>query len=240
MKEHEEHGVGHDHHKHMLEDFKTHFWICLGFTVPVLALSPMIQSFLGVTWNFYGRMWLLLGLSSFIYVYGGWPSFLKGFIREAREKQPGMMTLIALAITVAYAYSAIVVFGVEGKVFFWELVTLIDVMLLGHWVEMRSVRGASRALEELAQWMPSKANRITPDGETEEVDIQEIKNDDKVLVKPGEKIPVDGEIVKGESEVDESMITGESEPAAGALFMSLGTIIVAINARLVSYEKVCG
>lgn len=202
-----------DHHAHMLKDFKTRFWVSLAASVPVLILSPMIQSFIGISWKPPGRMWILLVISSFIYIYGGWP-FLKGFMRESQEKQPGMMTLIALAITVAYVYSGMVVLGVAGKVFFWELVTLIDVMLLGHWVEMRSVMGASRALEELAQLMPSKANRVTDSGETEEVDIQALKKNDKVLVKPGEKIPVDGEILKGKSEVDESMITGESQPAA--------------------------
>lgn len=209
MQGHKEHH--HDHHKHMLKDFQTRFWISLGITIPVLILSPMIQSFLGVSWDFPGRMWILLALSSFIYIYGGWP-FLKGFIREVRDKQPGMMTLIALAITVAFVYSALVVFGIKGKVFFWELVTLIDVMLLGHWVEMRSVMGASKALKELAQLMPSTAHKVVSKEEIEDVDLQELKQGDRVLVKPGEKIPVDGEIIKGESEVDESMITGESEP----------------------------
>ncbi len=204
---------GHNQHAHMLTDFKIRFWISLTVSIPVLVLSPMIQSFIGISWSFSGRMWILFGFSSFIYIYGGWP-FLKGFAREVRKKQPGMMTLIALAITVAYAYSAAVVFGVAGKVFFWELVTLIDVMLLGHWVEMRSVMGASRALEELAQLMPSKAHRITMGSQTEDVEIHELDKDDKVLVKPGEKIPVDGLIQKGESEVDEAMITGESEPVS--------------------------
>ena len=209
MNQHKEHH--HDHHKHMLKDFQTRFWISLGITIPVLTLSPMIQSFLGISLDFPGRMWMLLALSSFIYIYGGWP-FIKGSIQEIQNKQPGMMTLIALAITVAFVYSALVVLGVEGKVFFWELVTLIDIMLLGHWVEMRSVMGASKALEELAQLLPSTAHKVLNGEETENVDIQELNKGDKVLVKPGEKIPVDGEIQKGDSEVDESMITGESEP----------------------------
>ena len=209
MNQHKEHH--HDHHKHMLKDFQTRFWISLGITIPVLTLSPMIQSFLGISLDFPGRMWMLLALSSFIYIYGGWP-FIKGSIQEIQNKQPGMMTLIALAITVAFVYSALVVLGVEGKVFFWELVTLIDIMLLGHWVEMRSVMGASKALEELAQLLPSTAHKVLNGEETENVDLQELNKGDKVLVKPGEKIPVDGEIQKGDSEVDESMITGESEP----------------------------
>jgi len=209
MNQHKEHH--HDYHKHMLKDFQTRFWISLGITIPVLTLSPMIQSFLGISLDFPGRMWMLLALSSFIYIYGGWP-FIKGSIQEIQNKQPGMMTLIALAITVAFVYSALVVLGVEGKVFFWELVTLIDIMLLGHWVEMRSVMGASKALEELAQLLPSTAHKVLNGEETENVDLQELNKGDKVLVKPGEKIPVDGEIQKGDSEVDESMITGESEP----------------------------
>jgi len=200
-----------NHHKHMLKDFQTRFWISLGITVPVLILSPMIQSFLGVSWDFPGRMGLLLALSTFIYIYGGWP-FLKGSFQEIKDTQPGMMTLIALAISVAFVYSGLVVLGVKGKVFFWELVTLIDVMLLGHWIEMRSVMGASRALEELAQMMPSTAHKVVSEAEIEDVSIKELNQGDNVLVKPGEKIPVDGKIIKGESEVDESMITGESEP----------------------------
>jgi P-type Cu2+ transporter len=119
---------------------------------------------------------------------------LKGLLDELGEKQPGMMTLIAIAITTAYVYSSVVVFGLAGKVFFWELATLIDVMLLGHWIEMKSVMGASRALEELARLMPSNAHKVMSDGSTKDVPVEEIKQGDKVLIKPGEKIPVDGEV----------------------------------------------
>jgi len=201
------------HHEHMIVDFKRRFWLSLGATFPVLVLSPFIQSLLGIRLRFPGDMVVLFGISSFVYVYGGWP-FLKGLSDETKKKQPGMMTLIALAITVAYGYSSVVAFGLPGKVFFWELVTLIDVMLLGHWFEMRSVMGASMALEELARLMPSEAHLVKPDGTMSDVEIDQLKKGDRVLVKPGEKIPVDGHIVEGESEVDESMITGESDPVA--------------------------
>lgn len=199
------------HHAHMTMDFRRRFWISLGGTVPVLVLSPMIQSFLGIRLTFPGDKYILLAISSFIYFFGGWP-FLKGLFNEFKKKQPGMMTLIAMAVTVAFGYSSLVVFGIRGKFFFWELVTLIDVMLLGHWVEMHSVMGASRALEELAKLLPSDAHLIADDGLLKEVGLDELKLGNHVLVKPGEKIPVDGNIIKGESEIDVSMITGESRP----------------------------
>ncbi|MFO7964053.1 MAG: copper-translocating P-type ATPase [Desulfobacterales bacterium] len=204
---------GGDHHAHMVADFKKRFWISLAATIPVLILSPMIQDFLGIRADlrFTGDLYILWALSSFVFVYGGWP-FLKGFFEELKEKQPGMMTLIAVAITTAYGYSSVVVFGLAGKVFFWELATLIDIMLLGHWIEMRSVMGASRALEELAKLMPSDAHKVMPDGSTQDVSIEEIQAGDRVLIKPGEKIPVDAEVVEGESSVNEAMLTGESRP----------------------------
>lgn len=205
-------GSGHmSHHAHMVADFRKRFWISLIATVPVLVLSPLIQSFFGYSLDFTGSMFVLFSLSSFVYFYGGWP-FLKGLFKELKKKQPGMMTLIALAISVAYFYSSAVVFGVKGKVFFWELVTLIDIMLLGHWIEMKSIMGASRALEELAKLMPSEAHRLKDNGEVEEVKIEDLESKDKVLVKPGEKIPVDGKVLDGESDVNEAAITGESKP----------------------------
>ncbi len=213
---HEEHGeheghAGHAHHAHMVEDFRRRFWISLILTLPVLVLSPMIQRWLGFEVTFPGDMWVLWLLSSVVFFYGGWP-FLKGAVDEIRGRNPGMMTLIGLAITVAYVYSSIVVFGLPGKVFFWELVTLIDVMLLGHWIEMRSVLGASRALEELARFMPSEAHRLRPDGTIEDVPVEVLKPGDRVLVRPGEKIPADGIVVEGTSSVNEAMLTGESVP----------------------------
>jgi Cu2+-exporting ATPase len=211
-----DHEEGHDHgdhHKHMVEDFKRRFWISLLLTVPVLALSPMIHQFLGLgeMLQFRGFRFILFGFSSVIFVYGGYP-FLKGLVDELRQKNPGMMTLIGLAITVAYAYSSAVVFGLQGRLFFWELASLIDVMLLGHWIEMKSVMGASRAVEELAKLVPATTHLVTENGETKEVKVDELKKGDTVLIKPGEKCPADGVIVEGHTSMNEAMLTGESAP----------------------------
>ncbi len=215
---HQGHG-GHDHHSHhahMVADFRRRFWISTALTLPVLVLAPMIQGFLGLreALRFPGDSHLQWALASAIFAYGGWP-FLKGLYDELRKKNPGMMTLIALAISVAYVYSSAVVFGLSGKVFFWELATLIDVMLLGHWIEMKSVMGASQALESLVQLMPSEAHRVTESG-TEDVPVSELKSGEKVVVKPGEKVPIDGEIVEGRTSVNEAMLTGESKPVEKA------------------------
>ena len=208
---HHHHHHHHHHHADMVSDFKVRFWISLVVTIPVLALSPLIQSFFGYSLVFPADKYVLLALSSFIYFYGGWP-FLIGLFSELKNKKPGMMTLIGLAITVAYIYSAVVVFGVPGKVFFWELVTLIDVMLLGHWIEMRSVMSASNALQELVKLLPTEAHRISDSEEIIDVKIDALKPNDRILVKPGEKIPVDGQIIEGESDINEAMVTGESKP----------------------------
>ncbi|KAA0956077.1 cadmium-translocating P-type ATPase [Planococcus sp. ANT_H30] len=207
---------GHDHHGHhghgdMVEDFKKRFFISLILTLPILALSPMIQHFMGVDWRFDNDMYLLFGLSTIVFFYGGWP-FLTGGIRELKDRNPGMMTLIALAITIAYGYSTMVVFGWDGNQLFWELATLVVIMLLGHWIEMRSIMGASNALEQLIQLMPNEAHKLDDNNQVQDVPLSEIKNKDRLLVKPGEKIPVDGLIVEGKSTVDESMLTGESMP----------------------------
>ncbi len=200
----------HNHHEMMIEDFKRRFFISLIVTVPILILSPMIQEWTNVEVAFPGSNCVLFALSTFIYFYGGWP-FLKGLKDELKDKTPGMMTLIAMAITVAYVYSSATVFGLEGNDFFWELATLIDIMLLGHWIEMRAVMSASSALEELAKLMPNTAHLIK-DGEVVEVDTSELSSGDKILIKPGEKIPADGTIIKGTSHINESMLTGESKP----------------------------
>ena len=199
-----------NHHSHMLADFRKRFIVSFILTFPVLLLSPTIQSFFGFELLFPGADFLTFLLSSVVYFYGGYP-FLNGIKEELAEKSPGMMTLIAIAISVAYFYSSAVVFGLSGGVFFWELVTLIDVMLLGHWLEMRSVMGASKALEELVKIMPSVAH-LKKDGETVDVGVDQLKIGDKVLIKPGEKVPVDGTVVEGTSSVNESMLTGESKP----------------------------
>lgn len=209
---HESHNhSGHDHHAHMVTDFRNKFFIILIFTIPIVLLSPMIQNFIGVDWQFTGDSYIVAALATFVYFYGGWP-FIKGAYDELKNKEPGMMTLIAMAISVAYFYSMAVVFGFNGEEMFWELATLVLIMLLGHWIEMRAINNASKALESLASLMPDTANRITENGETEEVQIDDIKAGDLLLVKPGEKMPLDGKIVKGKSQVDESMLTGESVP----------------------------
>lgn len=209
---HDDHGH-HGHHDHgdMVEDFKKRFYISLIFTIPILVLSPTIQEFMGVDWRFANDQYILFVLSTFVFFYGGWP-FITGGISELKDKNPGMMTLIGLAITTAYVYSSFVVFGWEGHNLFWELATLVDIMLLGHWIEMRSVMGASNALEKLVKLMPNEAHKLDENDEVHEVPISELANGDRVLVKPGEKIPVDGTILEGQSTVDESMLTGESVP----------------------------
>jgi len=195
----------------MVEDFRRRFRVSLAATVPILILSPLIQKFLGFTLRFAGDYYAVFALSSFVFFYGGWP-FLKGIFEELRKKTPGMMTLIALAISVAYVYSSAVVFGLPGMFFFWELATLIDIMLLGHWLEMKSVMGASKALEELARLMPAEAHLVGPDGSTRDVPLDELRSGDRILVKPGEKMPADGDVVEGETTVNEAMLTGESAP----------------------------
>ena len=219
---HGEHGghAGHDgesHHAHMVRDFRRRFWISLVLTLPIVALAPMIQQFLGLreTISFAGQSYVLFGFSTAVFFYGGWP-FLKGLVDEIGDLQPGMMTLIGVAVIVAYGYSTAVVFGLPGKTFFWELATLIDIMLLGHWIEMRSVMSASGALDELVQSLPSEAHRVLEGGDTEDVPVTELKQHDRVLVKPGEKIPIDGSVVEGRSSVNEAMITGESQPVEKA------------------------
>ncbi|MDN3687288.1 copper-translocating P-type ATPase [Cyclobacterium jeungdonense] len=215
-EEHEQHEKSHknhshhDHHAMMIKDFKKRFWISLVLTIPILVLSEMIQQWLGYTLSFTGDQYVLFGLSTILFFYGGWP-FLKGLADELREKNPGMMTLIAVAIIVAYGYSTAVVFGLDGMDFYWELATLIVVMLLGHWIEMKSVMGASRSLELLVKLMPADAHLL--DGEdVKEVKVSELKKGDRILIKANEKIPADGVIEKGESHLDESMISGESKP----------------------------
>lgn len=219
--EHHDHGnvpmgmAGHDHHKMMIEDFKKRFWISLVLTIPILVFSPMIQGFFGYEWLLPGNSYVLFGLSTIVYFYGGWP-FLKGLKDELSQGAPGMMTLISMAISVAYFYSSATVFGLRGMDFFWELATLIDIMLLGHWLEMKSVLGASKALQLLVSMMPSEAHRVKGDT-VEDVKLEDLLKDDIILIKPGEKVPADGVIVEGESYLNESMLTGESKPVKKSL-----------------------
>lgn len=201
----------HDKHAgHHTHDFLKRFWICLVVTVPVLLLSHMIQQWFGFELVFAGDKYILLLLSSFIYFYGGMP-FLKGLVSEVRDNAIGMMTLVAVAISVAFIYSVAVVFGLPGMDFFWEFATLIDIMLLGHWLEMRSQMAASNALQSLVALLPANVH-VEKNGEVIDIDIQQLKKEDVAIIKPGEKIPADGVVIDGSTFVNESMLTGESVP----------------------------
>ncbi|HRK67025.1 Cu2+-exporting ATPase [Defluviimonas denitrificans] len=207
-------GGAHAGHGDMVADFRRRFWVCLVLTIPVLVLSPMVRDFLGqgMAPLFAAEEWVALALSSIIYFWGGWP-FLTGALPEVRSGRPGMMTLVALAISTAYFYSAAVTLGLPGgEPFYWELATLVTIMLLGHWLEMRSVLGASRALEELVRLLPDTALRVKADGGTEEVPVAALVAGDRVVIRPGAKVPVDGTITEGTSSFNEAMLTGESKP----------------------------
>lgn len=200
----------HQNHAHHIEAFRRRLWVSLILTIPVLLLSATIQSWFGFKINIPYQNVVLLLLSSVIYFYGGWP-FIKGMVQEIRDRQPGMMTLISTAISVAFFYSAGTVFFISGEGFFWELATLIDVMLLGHWIEAKSVLGASRALEELVRIMPTTAH-LVKNGEIVDIAVSKLKAGNIVLVRPGERIPSDGLVVDGESFLNEALLTGESKP----------------------------
>lgn len=200
----------HDHHAMMIADFKKRFYVVLLLTIPIMLLSMQIQQWLHVDLSFTGSPYVLFALASIVFVYGGWP-FLTGLADEVKSKNPGMMFLIGFAITVAYSYSVAVVFGLKGMDFFWELATLILIMLLGHWIEMKSVMGASNELELLVQLMPSDAHMVMKDM-VHDVKTDTLKENDIILVKPGEKVAADGIILEGESYLNESMLTGESKP----------------------------
>ena len=203
-------GETHSSHSSGIADFKKRFYVVLVLTIPIMLLSEMIQHWLNLRISFPGSKILLLALSSIVFFYGGWP-FLKGLVGELKVKNPGMMTLIGFAISVAYTYSVATVFGLEGMDFFWELATLILIMLLGHWIEMKSVAGASRELELLVQLMPDEAHLVKGEQITE-VKTLSLNEKDIILIKPGEKVAADGIIVEGESYLNESMLTGESKP----------------------------
>jgi P-type Cu2+ transporter len=219
---HEAH-VSHTGHEQM---FRRRFWVSLLLSIPVLLFSPAIQGWLGFSLpSFTGSQWITPVFAVIVFLYGGVP-FLKMAVPELQNRQPGMMTLISLAISVAFVYSLAALFIPNSMTFFWELVTLIDIMLLGHWIEMRSVRQASGALRELAKLMPDTAERLLTDGSTESVPVSHLQESDLVLVRPGASVPADGEVQEGESDVNEAMITGESKPVkkqAGARVIA-GTI----------------
>ncbi|RPJ69208.1 MAG: heavy metal translocating P-type ATPase [Acidobacteria bacterium] len=192
--------------------FRDRFWLSAILTVPALAWSEPIQHWLGYRAPaFPGSEYLPAVLGTAIYVYGG-AVFIQGAMRELADRVPGMMTLISLAISVAFAYSAAVTLGVAGMSLWWELATLVTIMLLGHWIEMRSIVQARGALHQLARLLPSVAHREAADGTTEDLPLSALRDGDRILVRPGERIPADGVVRQGESHVNESMITGESRP----------------------------
>lgn len=203
--------TSHDHSGH--EDmFRQRFWVCLALTLPVLGYSEMLQMWFGFhPPAFPGSQWIVLLFSVVIFLYGGLP-FIQMGIPEIRDRKPGMMALISLAINVAFVYSLVNEFFHLGESFFWELATLIDIMLLGHWLEMRSVRQASGALNELARLMPDKAERIRADGSIEIISVAQLETNEVILIRPGASVPADGEVLEGSSSVNEAMITGESKP----------------------------
>ncbi len=213
-KGHKEHKC-HDHsamgHLHHMEDMKRRFIVSVIVTVPILLLSPMIQQWFGFTLEIPYRKAIIFVLATFIFIYGGKP-FLTMMVDEIKSRKPGMMTLISMAISVAYFYSAMTLVMPGGKEFFWELATLIDIMLIGHYIEAKSVLGAADALEELVKMMPKTAMRVKPDGQLEEVGVDELEKGDVILVRPGEKVPADGKVLEGESITDEAFLTGESKP----------------------------
>ena len=222
----------------MIEDFKIRFFLSIALTMPVLILSPMIRDIFnfGDNIGFAGSQYILFLLSSLVFFYGGWP-FLKGFVLEIKKGKPGMMTLVAVATTVAYLYSVAAVFIFFSETFFWELATLVDIMLLGHWIEMKSVMSASRSLEELIKLLPAIAHKIGFDNKMIDVSIKDLKIKDNIFVKPGEKIPADGKIIKGHTSINESLLTGESNPVSkdvgdhvfGGSFNTEGAIVVEIS-----------
>ena len=211
---HAGHGKSHTDHSGHEQMFRTRFWVCLALSIPVLIFSPALQNWLGYSAPaFPGSAWIPFLFSLVIFGYGGVP-FLKMAVPELRNRRPGMMTLISLAISIAFGYSLLAQLAGLGEGFFWELVTLIDVMLLGHWLEMRSVRRASGALDELAKLLPDTAEHLLPDGRVETVPASALRTGDLVLVRPGASIPADGEVIEGKSKVNEAMISGESRPVS--------------------------
>lgn len=205
-----EEGGGHREHVSAEIDFKRRFFLTLPFVLAAMFLSPNIQKWAGINVNFTGREILLFLIGTFIYFFGGLP-FFKASKGEISTRNYGMMTLVAFAITVGYVFSVAATFLFPGESLYWEISTLISVFLLGHWLEMRAVRGATGALAELAKLIPLTAH-IIKNGQTKDINTSEVKIGATLLVKPGEKVPIDAIVIEGESSVNEAMITGESRP----------------------------
>jgi Cu2+-exporting ATPase len=201
---------GHDHHAMMEADFRRRFWVVLALTVPVLLLSPTIQNWFGFTITFPGARYLLFALATIIAFYGTWP-FYKNARKALRSGMLDMNVLVSLAVSAGYLFSVGATFVFTAVDFYWEVATLVAVLLLGHWLEMRAVRGTAGALRELVKLIPPTANRIVGD-QVEEIPTAEVQAGDLLLIRPGEKMPIDGDIVEGQSSVNEAMITGESKP----------------------------
>ena len=214
---HAGHGGGHGKHAgHHVEMFRRRFWWSLLLTVPVVVTSHMVMDWFGYSLDFYGMDWIGPVLGTVVFVWGGWP-FLAGGVQEAKDRQPGMMLLIAMAITVAYGASLATSLDWFDLDFWWELGALITIMLLGHWQEMRALGQAQDALAALAALLPDEAERVAEDGSVESIPAAELHVGDTVLVRAGARVPADGEIVDGSAELDEAMITGESRPIAKAV-----------------------
>ena len=210
------HDTDHAHAGHDPRTFQNRFWLSLALTIPILYFSDQIQAWLGYeALTFPGSNLVNPILGTVLFLYGGYV-FLNGARHELAARRPGMMTLVSLAITVAYGYSMAVVFGAPGMSFFWELATLITIMLLGHWLEMASVAGASSALDELTKLLPTVAHRVRADGHIEDARVSELRPGDRLLIRPGEQVPADGRVVDGASSVNESFLTGESRPVTKA------------------------
>ncbi|MEH0970327.1 heavy metal translocating P-type ATPase [Micromonospora sp. CPCC 205546] len=210
---HAGHG-GHDKHAgHDPEQFRRKFWLSLALTVPIVLISDMVMDWFGYRLEFPGVGWVGPVLGTVVFLYGGWP-FLAGAVREVRDRAPGMMLLIAMAITVAYVASAATALGVFDLDFWWELAALVTIMLLGHWQEMKAIGQAQGALSALAALLPDDAERVTAGGDVERVSVADLRVDDLVLVRPGARVPADGRITEGGAELDESMVTGESRPVS--------------------------
>jgi Cu2+-exporting ATPase len=214
------HGGHAGHHEGMIADFKRRFWVVLMLSIPIVILSSMIQMLFGYHLEFRGSKIILFVLSSIVFFYGGVP-FLKGALEEIKTRKLGMMMLITLAIVTAYVYSTLTTFILVGSEFYFELSTLILIMLLGHWIEMRSQMGASKALEELVKLMPETAHRLDEHGNITEVSIKELVPGDRIMVKSGEKVPTDARVVEGFSSLNESMLTGESVPVEKTVGMQV-------------------
>ncbi|MFF5176527.1 heavy metal translocating P-type ATPase [Micromonospora sp. NPDC000316] len=206
--------AGHDKHAgHDPAMFRRRFWVCLVLTIPVVLTSHLVTDQLGLSGDVPGRSWVGPVLGSVVFWWGGWP-FLVGAVREVRDRAPGMMLLVAMAITVAYTASLATSVGAFDLDFWWELAALVTIMLLGHWQEMKAIGQARGALAALAALLPDEAERVAADGRVEAVPVTDLRIDDVVLVRPGGRVPADGRIVEGDAELDESMITGESRPVA--------------------------